>query len=194
MNPPETVSPVKEDRFDHLDAYVNREVGYLKKRAKMWEILAVVCYSFCALVLFTGVVFALFRAVMSSVNTEVVPKLYWVAPVKDGLGLGRSIASSLIVLALLVAMARFWFVMGKSCMVESIRNSNRRHAISFGQFYLRAFHDQVTWPDAKDAFRAWNIDIGSWFLKQNADDIDPQLLEHVEAMLVAVANTARGNK
>jgi hypothetical protein len=194
MNPPETVSSVKEDRFHHLHDYVNREVEYLKKRAKMWEILALVCYSFCALVLFTGVVFAIFRAVMSSVNTDVVPRLYWVAKVTNRLDLGRSIASSLIVLALLVAMARFWFVIGKSCMVESIRNSNRRHAISFGQFYLRAFRDQVTWADAKDAFRTWNIDIGSSFLKQNADDIDPQLLEHVEGLLSAIANKAQGNK
>jgi hypothetical protein len=60
--------------------------------------------------------------------------------------------------------------------------------------YLRAFRDQVTWADARDAFRTWNIDIGSSFLKQNADDIDPQLLEHVEGILSAIANKARENK
>jgi hypothetical protein len=71
-------------------------------------------------------------------------------------------------------------------VVGSIRNSNRRHAIAFGQFYLKAFDDKVTWPDIKDAFSSWNIDIGSSFLTQNPDDVDPQVLQHLAAIANAI--------
>jgi hypothetical protein len=58
-----------------------------------------------------------------------------------------------------------------------LRNNNRHHAISFGQFYLKAFGDRADWADIKDAFQTWNIDMGSSFIGQSASDIDPQLMQ-----------------
>ena len=100
-----------------------------------------------------AVAFALYRAYQSSTPIDPFYPLSWQEVV-------RTVASSLIVIALLSGMARFAFIMGKSFMVEAIRNNNRRHAITFGQFYLKAFRDNITWPEIRDVFRSWNIDIG----------------------------------
>ena len=154
MNPPDKVARANEERLlaeehlEKLDAYVSQELHILNDRAKTFEEKATRWYRYCSRILVIAVAFALFRAVMSSLNTD---KVLWLARATDDWkGIVRTISSSLIVVALLVAMARFSFVMGKSFMVESIRNNNRRHAISFGQFYLHAFRGQVTWADAKD--------------------------------------------
>ncbi len=128
--------------------------------------------------------FAMYRAYKSS---ELIANLSWQEVV-------RTIASSLIVIALLSGMARFAFIMGKSFMVEAIRNNNRRHAITFGQFYLKAFRQNITWPETRDAFRSWNIDIGSSFLTQNPEDIDPQLIQSIVAIVNAVGNKAKGKE
>ena len=132
----------------------------------------------------SAALFPRFRAYQSSIPK---PDLRWEEVV-------RTIASSLIVIALLSAMARFAFIMGKSLMIGSIRNNNRRHAITFGQFYLKAFHDKITWPETREAFRAWNIDIGSSFLTQKTEDIDPQLMQSIIAIANALGNKASEKK
>jgi hypothetical protein len=102
------------------------------------------------------------------------------------MGIVQITIASLIVIGLLGALARFAFVLGKSFMVESLRNSNRRHAISYGQFYLRAFGDKALWSEIKDAFQFWNIDIGSSFLAQKPGDIDPQIFKTAVGIAYAI--------
>jgi hypothetical protein len=60
-------------------------------------------------------------------------------------------------------------------MVEALRNADRRHAISFGEFYLRARGASIDWSEVKDAFQHWNIDKGSQFIGQQTSDLDPQV-------------------
>jgi hypothetical protein len=84
---------------------------------------------------------------------------------------------SVVVIGLLGALSRFSFTLGKSFMVESLRNADRIHAISFGQFYLEAFGEHAEWSEIKEAFQHWNIDKGSSFMQQNVKDIDPEILK-----------------
>jgi hypothetical protein len=65
-------------------------------------------------------------------------------------------------------------------MVESIRNGDRIHAISFGKFYLNAYGDIATREEIKEVFGNWNIDNGSSFITQDAKDIDPNVLGALE--------------
>jgi hypothetical protein len=95
-----------------------------------------------------------------------------------------------VVLGLLVAVARFAFMLGKSYMVEALRNSDRIHAISFGEFYLRAFPDQLEWSQVKDAFQHWNIDKGSSFLGQTSQDFDIEVFKAA----VAIAESLKTSK
>lgn len=95
-----------------------------------------------------------------------------------------------VVLGLLIAVARFAFMLAKSFMVESLRNADRIHAISFGEFYLRAFPDKLEWSQVKDAFQHWNIDKGSSFLGQTPADFDHEIFKTA----IAIAEAIRGQK
>lgn len=54
------------------------------------------------------------------------------------------------VISLLITMTWFAFVLGKSFMVEAIRNMDRIHAIDFGDFYLKLFKEDFEWPELKE--------------------------------------------
>lgn len=64
-------------------------------------------------------------------------------------------------------------------MVEAIRNSDRIHAISFGEFYLNAYGKVATRDEVREVFGKWNIDNGSSFISQSPKDYDPQILENL---------------
>jgi hypothetical protein len=167
----------------HIDDYVSTELELLVRRSELFGERANVCYKRCWWILSGAVSFAAFRAVTSSFF-----------PADTWLHVVQNTASSVIVLAILAATSRFAFVMGKSYMVESIRNNNRRHAIYFGQVYLKAFGDKVTWAEAKEAFQSWNIDIGSSFLTQNPYDIDPQVVQALMAVVNAASSKMKKNE
>lgn len=96
-----------------------------------------------------------------------------------------------VIVGLIVAIAKFCFTSGKSCMVESLRNADRRHAISFGEFYLKSFGREADWGELKDAFQHWNIDSGSAFGSQSVSDFDPKLLEAVAALAQVVGRAKK---
>lgn len=84
--------------------------------------------------------------------------------------------SQLVILLLLVSLSKLFFSLGKSFMVESIRNSDRIHAISFGKFFLDAYGDTATREEVLKAFSAWNIDDGKTSFRDiSGADYDPKL-------------------
>jgi hypothetical protein len=108
-------------------------------------------------------------------------------------GLAHFAVLGVAIVAMLVALARYAFSLGKSFMVESLRNSDRRHAISLGEFYIKAFPDRLDWTILKDIFQQWNIDKGSAFLTQDGKDFDPELLaKAVEVARVLVEHEKPG--
>ena len=62
-------------------------------------------------------------------------------------------------------------------MDESLKNSDRIHAISFGKFYLQAFGNDATPEEVKDVFQHWNISSDNSFSGLNAEMIEPNILE-----------------
>ncbi|PHY62900.1 hypothetical protein [Shewanella xiamenensis] len=85
----------------------------------------------------------------------------------------------LIVVAMFIALARYAFIFSNSYMHESLKNSERRHAINFGKFYLEAYGANASWEQVKEAFQHWNINSDSAFTKKNASDFDPKVMENV---------------
>jgi hypothetical protein len=54
------------------------------------------------------------------------------------------------------------------------------HAIRFGEFYLKAYDNEVSPSDLKEIFRDWNINIpNTSFSSKAGADFDPKLLENV---------------
>jgi len=156
--------------------YISNSLAELRSKEKAYKQIAFLWYSAALLALLCGVGFALWRA-FASVKVEPT----WQAIV-------HLAVASVLVIGLLSALARFAFILGKSFMVESLRNADRIHAISFGEFYLNAFGDKAEWEEIKEAFQHWNIDSGSSFIAQSAGDIDPQILQTA----IEIAKTASG--
>ncbi len=89
---------------------------------------------------------------------------------------------SIAILSVLAALSRLTFILGKSFMVESIRNGDRIHAISFGRFYIRAYGHEATRQEIKEVLGDWNIDKGSSFHSQDAKEIDPNFYGALELL------------
>ncbi|MGO4812144.1 toll/interleukin-1 receptor domain-containing protein [Cupriavidus sp. 2MCAB6] len=97
---------------------------------------------------------------------------------------------TLAVIGLLGACARYAFSLGKSYSTESLKSSDRIHAIRFGEFYLQAFGDKTQWEELKEVFQHWNIDRSSAFSSLDASQVDPRIMES----LVAIVKLASGSK
>jgi hypothetical protein len=90
--------------------------------------------------------------------------------------LGIATLKSVIVIGLLAACAKYAFSLGKSYISESLKCSDRIHAIAFGKFYLQAYGEKATWVELKEVFQHWNIDRTSIFSSLDPAQIDPQIL------------------
>lgn len=95
--------------------------------------------------------------------------------------------SNIIAIGFLGALGKYGFALGKSYMGESLKSSDRIHAIQFGQFYLRAFGSRLTPAEVRDAFQHWNIDRDTSFSPLNSAEIDPQVLAVVGQIVAGLA-------
>lgn len=82
----------------------------------------------------------------------------------------------LSIIIIMISLSRFLFTLAKSYMVESIRCSDRVHAISFGKCFIDAYGANATHEEIIKVFSSWNIDGGDTsFRNQSGDDYDPKL-------------------
>ncbi|MEJ2763641.1 hypothetical protein VV869_06625 [Photobacterium sp. MCCC 1A19761] len=100
----------------------------------------------------------------------------------------------LVVVAMFVALARYAFIFSNSYMHESLKNSERRHAINFGKFYLEAYGANASWDQVKDAFQHWNISSDSAFTKKNTTEFDPKIMENVVELSKAMSRNTPSSK
>lgn len=94
----------------------------------------------------------------------------------------------LILVGLFIALAKYAFMYSQSYMHESIKNSERRHAIKFGKFYMESYGATANWHQVKDAFEHWNIECDSAFSKQDAAKFDPKSVESAISIIKALDN------
>ncbi|MDZ7909004.1 MAG: toll/interleukin-1 receptor domain-containing protein [Gemmobacter sp.] len=105
----------------------------------------------------------------------------------------RSISLSLlnvIAIAILAALARYAYSLGKSYMSESLKSSDRIHAIQFGKFFLRGFGSKASTAEVKEVFQHWNIDRTSTFASLDSAQVDPQIV----SMVVQIVSSVMGKK
>ena len=133
----------------------NRRVGYI------WYILGLI---FLAAGIFVGLVG------FSELNTDSSFQIT---------NLILLVLKGIIVIGLLIASSKYAFNLGQAHMNEALRNSDRMHAIAFGQFYLQAFSDRTNWVELKEVFQHWNIDRGASFLNQDSKEYDPKFVENL---------------
>ncbi len=100
---------------------------------------------------------------------------------------------SIVLVGLLLAMAKYSFSLAKSYMEESLKNADRIHAISFGKFYLQAFGNEAQQTDIKEIFQHWNISGKNSFSAQNANSIEPKMLETAFELAKAMSSNTKNH-
>lgn len=160
--------------------YIQKSLDELKARETTYQRWAYVWYSVAYVTLLVTVAFGVWRVLVTGPGTTTWPALVELA------------VTGILVVGLLIALAKYAFSLGKSFMVEALRNADRRHAISFGEFYLRARGASIDWGEVKDAFQHWNIDKGSQFIGQQPSDLDPQVFALAVEFAKAVVTKEKG--
>ncbi len=180
----EVVAKQQQDRQAkveaRLDEYVNPFISQLRFGQRWFFGASAIFYTVALSTLLLGLRFAWVRANHLAVTSTV--SWYPIAGFAAG---------GIVVIGMLTAVARLAYMLGKSFMVEALRNADRIHAISFGQFYLRLFGDRVEWKEVKEAFQHWNIDKGSSFITQSPSDIEPVVWQSIIDTVRETANKAK---
>ncbi|OMQ41060.1 HNH endonuclease [Pseudomonas putida] len=91
-----------------------------------------------------------------------------------------------IVIGLFIALAKYCFTYSQSFTHEAIKNSERKHAINFGKFYLETYGAEAEWSQIKEAFEHWNINSSSAFSGNDADKFDPKIFDKAVQIAEAV--------
>ncbi|MGK5059245.1 hypothetical protein ACQ4WY_20175 [Janthinobacterium sp. LB2P49] len=65
-------------------------------------------------------------------------------------------------------------------MHESIKRSDRAHAINFGKLYLEIYGNSVDRKELIDIFENWNITSESAFSKANPSGFEPQISDKID--------------
>lgn len=144
----------------HLSGVLKR----LKKNEKRQRIYACILYSISGGVLLFTIVIAILLLVKIDFTNINIKEFSLVGLL------------CLFIVYLSISLSKFLFILAKSFMVESIRCSDRIHAISFGKFYIDAFDEKVSRDEIINIFTTWNIDNGATtFRNQSVEDYDPKI-------------------
>lgn len=166
----------KAEFIREAEERLNKKEASLKLSAHIWYGLG-----YAALIL--GVL-AAFYLIKESLGKDIDTSAIVLLSIKGIIGVG-----------LLVASSKYAFTLGKSYMNESLKNSDRLHAISFGKFYLQAYGDIVTPEDVKVVFQHWNITQDSSFKDIGSQNFDPRFLESaIEIASVLTKNNKSSKK
>ncbi|MED3965062.1 toll/interleukin-1 receptor domain-containing protein [Niallia taxi] len=159
----------KANLEENAETYITESITRLEANEKNYRRLAYTFYSLCGVSLISTILLLVFKG-NSILNSTA--KISTSQQIQFGL-------LWFVLLALLISVSRYLFLIGKSFMVESLRNSDRIHAISFGKFYLKAYGAEAEPSEIKEAFQHWNIDGGSSFITQSATDFDPEIFKNI---------------
>ncbi|MCS3870118.1 hypothetical protein J3D55_003034 [Chryseobacterium ginsenosidimutans] len=156
--------------------YVEIAKKTLQRRENQNKWIAYSCYCLGFIALVLGVFFTI-DGLSSIGNLKKVKQLdinfFWLTII-------ILILKSTIIIGLLLACSKYTFILGKSFMHESLRNADRAHAISFGEFFIKAFADKITtYNEVNDIFKNWNIDKSSNFNDLDSNSYDPKFSENL---------------
>ena len=159
----------EKDLGDYTDEVFIR----LKKNEKRDRCVAFVSYSL-------SVVFLAVAAYLSIKN---------IVPIISSADVLRSVEyliSNIVALAIVIALSRLTFTLGKAFMTSAIRSEDRIHAISFGKFFISKYGDEATREEVRLVFGEWNIDKGTSFHSQSSSDFDPNIMNALSVIKEAL--------
>lgn len=163
----------RQSNVGKANEVLQAKISELELRSRRYLLASIILYVVGGIVLTIGVGFGIYRAelisdgeFMKDSGSEI--SVLWMMLIEYSL-------VNLVALGLLVGASRYAFVLGRTCMQESMRLSDRRHAISFGQLYLQTrVGGDFEWLELKDVFQNWNMSAGEGYPHIGADEYDPK--------------------
>lgn len=165
----DTKVEISENLNTSLESYLKDVFATLEKNEQRNKLLAYISYSLSMLFLVSIVVYSIIKLKYTYITSDIHFNVFVAL-------------NNLIIVTVLAALSRLTFILGKSFMVESIRNGDRIHAISFGKFFIQAYGKQASRQEIREVLGEWNIDKGSSFYTQDAKEIDPNFLGLIETL------------
>ena len=156
--------------------YIKFATTALRKRENHNTLVAYFCYVVGFLSLLFGVIYSV-EGIKSINNSLVIigktPNIIWLVII-------TLLLKSIIIIGLLLACSKYTFTLGKSFMHEALRNADRIHAISFGEFVIKAYGDKISsYAEINELFQNWNIDKSSSFQNMETSSYDPKFSENL---------------
>lgn len=99
----------------------------------------------------------------------------------------------LIVVSLFGAWANHAYNIANAYMHESLKRSDRIHAINFGKLYLEVYGNDVNQADMKSIFENWNLDSDSAFTKVQKTYFEPKVMDQVTQLVAALSEANKAN-
>ncbi|WP_444920678.1 hypothetical protein ACJJID_18165 [Microbulbifer sp. CnH-101-G] len=100
----------------------------------------------------------------------------------------------LIVVTLFGAWANHAYNIGNAYMHESLKRSDRIHAINFGKLYLEVYGNDVSQSDMKSIFENWNLESDSAFTKVQKTSFEPKVIEQVTQLVAVISAAAKDTR
>ncbi|WP_220760593.1 MULTISPECIES: hypothetical protein [unclassified Shewanella] len=85
---------------------------------------------------------------------------------------GTMLFKEMLVVSILAATAKYCYGVASAYTHESLKRTDRMHAIGFGKMYLEIYGSQVDQQDVKSIFENWNLDSDSSFTKIKEADFE----------------------
>lgn len=180
----EEIKAFQESKLEeNTEDYIKETIEDLKSREKIGRKFASRWYfaGYAALIISVVFVFALWWVGGYS--------FVHVAP--DTNRLLFDVVKGITIVALLLVITRYSFLLAKTYQLEAQKNADRLHAISFGKFYMRVFSKQITQSEVKEVFQHWNTAGSSDLSHLDVDKIDSRLFELFEKVADKIAGKTK---
>jgi 5-methylcytosine-specific restriction endonuclease McrA len=169
------------------NSYVNEAISALDTSAESYHFKGTLWSIAGLLSLSGGVGTGIYFGLAGLTALEDSDKISW--PVVSFLAF-----KGIIVIGLFIALAKYCFTYSQSFTHEAIKNSERKHAINFGKFYLESYGAEAQWGQVKEAFEHWNINSSSAFSGADSDKFDPKIFDKAISIAEAVQKFGKSNK
>ena len=149
--------------------YLDSTKQGLIKKGKKFSISAFALNALGLLLLIGGVGLGYIIYSESIDLLRVNDKIFW------GLTISFTLKGTIMII-LIVSASRYCFNLGKMYMNESLKNSDRVHALKFGEIYVKRFDKEMDQEAFKEAFQDWNYTSKTSFSDIDTKDTDYELM------------------
>lgn len=147
------------------DAFTNPTINELILRENNLKWIAYISMIVGFGIIITAIIFLFLSLTQVNISEQDLPKIILIS------------VKNLFLITLFIVAARYAFTFSKTFMNEALKNSDRVHAIRFGELYMKVFEDEIRFEEFKEVFQNWNHKGDGYFLSLKSEDFDSETID-----------------